>query len=143
MSETPGLQIPAYFSYLKSPVKLVSAPDGGVHAWRLSRKTGGWESVDHLIDDIAFAVGGEVTRLTADRFVQLTEHDRARYLQGEGAIFALYETISAVESTAAEERRPLTIEERALIAGLRRRTFAMFEEQLREKGDPGADPGVL
>ncbi|MEU5722565.1 hypothetical protein [Micromonospora sp. NPDC047738] len=37
---------------------------------------------------------------------------------------------------------PFTAEEAALIKGIRRRTFVMFEEQLQRAGDPGADPTI-
>ncbi|MEV1332868.1 hypothetical protein AB0J20_25220 [Micromonospora costi] len=142
MSEMPGLVLPAYFSYYKAPVKLVGTSDGRVRAWRLSKKTGGWEAADQLVEEILFAVGGEISRLTPDRFIQWTEHDRSRYLRGDGPVFALYETVRAIEEVATEERRPLTAEERALVHGIRRRTFVMFEEQLQRAGDPGADPSI-
>ncbi|HEX5995460.1 MAG TPA: hypothetical protein VFY84_10000 [Jiangellales bacterium] len=142
MTTMPGLSLPAYFSYYQSPVKMVPTPDGGLMAWRLSIDTGGWEPATHLVDEILFAVGGEISVLTADRFVQRTEHDRGRYLQGEGPIFALYETVKAIEDSADAERRRLTTQEQALISGIRRKTFVMFEEQLQRAGDPGADPTI-
>ncbi|MFI2649525.1 hypothetical protein [Micromonospora fulviviridis] len=33
-------------------------------------------------------------------------------------------------------------EEAGLIAGIRQRTFVMFEERLQQAGDPGADPTI-
>ncbi|MBM0225349.1 MULTISPECIES: hypothetical protein [Micromonospora] len=142
MSDEPGLALPAYFSYYRSPVKMVATAEGGLTAWRLSIDTGGWEPVTHLADEILFAIGGEVSVLTADQFVQRTEHDRGRYLEGEGPVFALYETVQAIEDSAAAERRHLTAREQALISGIRRRTFVMFEEELQRAGDPGADPTI-
>src|SRR5687767_5361052 len=103
MSELPGLVLPAYFSYFKSPVKMVRTPDGGIAAWRLSRKTGGWISADDLIGEIVGAVGGEISSLTVDAFIQWTEHDRGRYLRGEGPVFALYETVRAIVESAQSE----------------------------------------
>ena len=141
MSETHGLVLPAYFSYYWSPVKMVSTPDGGMAAWRLSIDTGGWELATHLVDEILFAVGGEISVLTADQFVQLTEHDRGRYLQGAGPV-ALYETVKAIEEAADAGRRRLTAREQALVSGIRRKTFVMFEEELQRAGDPGADPTI-
>ncbi|WP_431904005.1 hypothetical protein [Micromonospora carbonacea] len=142
MTQIPGLVLPAYFSYYKSPVKMVDSGDGGIKAWRLSVETGGWEPADDLVEEILLAVGGEISSLTPEAFVQWTEHDRGYYLQGEGAVFALYGTVRAIEDVAAAERRRLTAEERALVQGIRRRTFVMFEEQLQREGDPGADPTI-
>ncbi|WP_436689345.1 hypothetical protein [Micromonospora sp. URMC 106] len=142
MTEMPGLVLPAYFSYYKSPVKLVDTPDGGIKAWRLSHDTGGWEPADDLIEEILFAVGGEISSLTVDSFIDWTEHDRGRYLRGEGPVFALYETVKAIVENAKAERRQLTTKELALVRGIRRKTFVMFEEELQRAGDPAADPSL-
>jgi hypothetical protein len=142
MAVAPGLTLPAYFSYYDSPVKLVETADGGVAAWRMSIDTGGWEPVNNLIDKIIFAVGGEVDEVSREAFVQHTERDRGRYLNGEGPIFALYETVRAIVAAEKEEGRFLTGEERALVRGIRRKTFRMFEEKLQQEGDPAADPSL-
>ncbi|SCL19260.1 hypothetical protein [Micromonospora inyonensis] len=142
MNGVPGLRLPSYFRYYTSPVKLVEAPGGGLMAWRVSIDTGGWESADDLIEEILFAVGGEVSTLSAADFVQEVERYRARYLDGEGPIFALYETVKAITDVERRERRYLTPRERAIVNGVRRQTFVMFEEQLQQQGDPGADPSI-
>ncbi|GGL90056.1 hypothetical protein [Micromonospora yangpuensis] len=142
MREMPGLVLPAYFSYFKRPLKVGAGPDGGLTAWRLSVDSGGWEAADDLVADVLLAVGGEVSSLNPDDFVQLTERTRARYLQGDGPIFALYETIDAIISVAAGESRQLTDRESELVRGIRRKTFVLFEEQLQRDGKPGADPGL-
>ncbi|SCL35351.1 hypothetical protein GA0074692_4070 [Micromonospora pallida] len=142
MSGFPGLRLPSYFRYYASPVKLVEMPGGGVTAWRVSIDTGGWESADDLIEEILFAVGGEIFSLSSDDFVQEVERYRARYLNGDGPIFALYETVKAIVEAERSERRYLTDRERALVRGIRRKTFVMFEEQLKQQGDPGADPSL-
>ncbi|WP_245730383.1 hypothetical protein [Micromonospora pallida] len=123
-------------------MKLVEMPGGGVTAWRVSIDTGGWESADDLIEEILFAVGGEIFSLSSDDFVQEVERYRARYLNGDGPIFALYETVKAIVEAERSERRYLTDRERALVRGIRRKTFVMFEEQLKQQGDPGADPSL-
>jgi hypothetical protein len=137
-----GLSLPAYFSYLKWPVKIVPTKDGGAAAWQLSPETGGWQAAHHLIDDIIFDVGGEVDVLTAEEFVQLVERRRGERVSGDGAVFALYETVNGIEEVAESERRRLTDSERSLVHALRRRTFRMFEEALSAAGDPAADSGV-
>ncbi|WFE60033.1 hypothetical protein [Micromonospora sp. WMMD712] len=142
MNPTPGLVLPSYFRYYASPVKIVSSPDGGVCVWRVSIDDGGWNREDELFAEIVFAVGGEIFTRPPEDFVQEVEAYRGYYLRGDGPIFALYETVRAVEDVAAAERRALTAEERALVQGIRRRTFVMFEEQLQREGDPGADPTI-
>lgn len=137
-----ALSLPAYFSHLKWPVKIVPTTDGGAAAWQLSPETGGWQAAHHLIDDIIFDVGGEVNVLTAEEFVQLVERRRGERVSGEGPVFALYETVNGIEEVAESERRRLTDRERALVQGLRRRTFRMFEEALSAAGDPAADPRI-
>ncbi|SCG41093.1 hypothetical protein [Micromonospora inositola] len=142
MNALPGLELPAYFSYYEAPVKMVSTPDGGLAAWRLNRESGGWKPANDIVGEILLAIGGDISVLTPDRFVQRTEFERAVYLKGEGPIFALYETVRAIEDTAEAECRDLTTQEQALIRGIRRRTFVMFEEELQRAGDPGADPTI-
>ncbi|WFE33858.1 hypothetical protein [Micromonospora sp. WMMD975] len=131
-----------YYDYYRNPVKIVPTAEGGLTAWRLDRMTGGWRAANDIIDEIIFAVGGEVFVRSADRFVQRVEQVRGRYLRGDGPVFALYETVRAIEEQAVAERRAFTPEEAALVTGIRRRTFVMFEEQLQRAGDPGADPSI-
>lgn len=142
VSRVTGLVLPRFFSYYESPVKLVETADGGIVAWRLSWETGGWEPADNLIDKVLFLGGDEIAELTRDEFVQRTEHDRGRYLRGDGPVFALYETVRALDETLGRERRYPTPREQALIRGIRRKTFVMFEEELQRAGDPGADPTI-
>ncbi|MEU2614964.1 hypothetical protein ABZ570_25770 [Micromonospora sp. NPDC007271] len=137
-----GLGLPAYYDYYDTPVKMVPTPEGGLTTWKLDRWTGGWLPANDIIDEILCAVGGDIFVRSAERFVQRTEAERGRYLKGDGPIFALYETVNAIEDVARAEGRPFTAEEAALIAGIRRRTFVMFEEQLQQAGDPGADPTI-
>ena len=123
-------------------MKLVETADGGMAAWRMTIETGGWEPVNNLIDKIIFAVGGEVDEVSREEFVQHTERDRGHFLRGEGPIFVLYETVEAIVALETEESRFLTDEEAALVRGIRRKTFRMFEEKLQREGDPGADPSL-
>ncbi|MFG1776059.1 hypothetical protein ACGFIG_06475 [Micromonospora sp. NPDC049048] len=138
----PGLVVPAFYSYYESPVKIVVTGDGGVAAWRLSKDTGGWNPVDHLVGKLLSAESDEVEELTPEEFIQRTEHDRGYYLRGDGPVFALYETVRAIHDEVARERRYPNATELALIAGIQRRTFVMFEEQLQQLGDPAADPSL-
>lgn len=136
----PGLQLPAYHTYYKRPVKMLATADGGMAAWQLDYTTGGWKPANDVIDEILFAVGGEIFGpMSKDEFIQFVEAARARYIAGEGPIFALYETTKALVHAPAQEGRTWTEVEKALIAGLRRKTYAMFEAELVRRGDPAAD----
>lgn len=137
-----GLLLPSYYLYFRSPVKIVETPDGGARVWRVSIDAGGWHEKNEIFTEITLGVGGDIFRRTPEEFVQEVERFRAHYLEGDGPIFALYETIQAVRDMAKAEDRHLTSKERALIHGIRQRTFVMFEEQLRVAGDLGADPDI-
>ncbi|MEW2441910.1 hypothetical protein [Micromonospora marina] len=142
MRPVEGLRLPKFFDYYHSPLKLVATAEGGVAGWRLSKDTGGWHEANNLVDKVLFVGGDEINEISPAEFVQLTEHERGRYLSGDGPIFALYETVRAIEDTLRAERRYPTPQEHALIRGVRRRTFVMFEEQLQQAGDPAADPTI-
>ncbi|MFI2714361.1 hypothetical protein ACH495_30005 [Micromonospora sp. NPDC018662] len=137
-----GLNLAGYYDYYDTPVKIMPTAEGGLIAWRLDLRTGGWQAADDIIDEIVFAMGGDIFVRSAERFVQRVEEERGLSLSGEGPIFALYETVRAIDEQATAERRAYTPEEAALVAGIRRRTFVMFEEQLQRAGDPGADPTI-
>ncbi|MEH0819087.1 MULTISPECIES: hypothetical protein [unclassified Micromonospora] len=121
-------------------MKIVGTADGDMVVWKLVRETGGWQSADRLIDKILLVGGDDVETLTRSEFIELTERERGRYLSGSGPVFALYETVSAITDTLAQERRYPTPEEIALIRGIHRKTFVMFEENLQRAGEAGADP---
>ncbi|WFE50175.1 hypothetical protein [Micromonospora sp. WMMD1155] len=123
-------------------MKIVETPDGGARVWRVCIDTGGWQEKNDIFTEITLGVGGEVFRRSPEEFVQEVERFRAHYLEGDGPIFALYETVQAVRDVAKAEDRHLTAQERAIIRGIRKRTFVMFEEQLRAAGDLGADPDI-
>ncbi|SDY71594.1 hypothetical protein SAMN05444365_103229 [Micromonospora pattaloongensis] len=142
MSDVTGINLPVFFEYYTFPVKMVRTASGGLAAWRLSGRTGGWEAVNHLADKILFARGGEVDVISREEFVQLVERNRAEVLKGEGSVYALYETMKSIMDVADAEDRALTAAERALIEGLARKTFVMFEEKLRQDGDPAADASL-
>ncbi|WP_091248408.1 hypothetical protein [Micromonospora matsumotoense] len=140
MGKPPGLKLPMFVSYYDSPVKLVETAEGGVAAWRLAADSGSWSSANSLIDKILFGTDDNIDVLSRDEFIQLTEQERARHLRGSGPVYALYETVDAITDMQAREGRYPTPREIALVQGIRRRTFVMFEEQLERVGAAGADP---
>ncbi|KXK59482.1 hypothetical protein AWW66_23980 [Micromonospora rosaria] len=140
MTDSTASFVPSYYLYYDSPVKVVGTPDGGARLWRLSADDGAWKERNDLFVDVVLAVGGDVFTIDVSRFVQEVEWYRARYLSGEGPIFALYETVDAIVAVAEGERRRLTPAEQAMVHGIRRKTFVMFEEELQRAGHPGADP---
>ncbi|MCM0676253.1 hypothetical protein NCC78_16370 [Micromonospora phytophila] len=73
------------------------------------------DTANKLIDKLLFTEGDDIEQLTREEFVQLTEHDRAYYLRGEGPIFALYETVRAMRDAQARERRYPSPTETALM----------------------------
>ncbi|MBM7492612.1 hypothetical protein JOD64_003834 [Micromonospora luteifusca] len=142
MTDKPGLALPAYYLYYQSPVKIVETADGGARVWRVSVDSGGWHEKNDIFVEVTLGVGGDIFRRTAEDFVQEVEAFRAYHLKGDGPIFALYDAVRAIEELADAETRHETPSEQAIIRGIRRRTFVMFEEQLRAAGDPGADPDI-
>jgi hypothetical protein len=131
--------LPAYYDYYTRPVKFLANADGGMDTWMLTWETGGWEPADEVVNEIIGAVGGEISPISRERFIELTEQNRGRLLHGEGPVFALYETVEAILVDVRNNRKVLTDEEKALIKGIRRRTYAMFEADLARRGDLGAD----
>ncbi len=143
MTDFPGLVLPSYYEHYAAPVKLLPTESGGVVAWRASSETGAWEERNELIAEIVFAHGGETFVRTVERFVETTEEWRADWKVADGAIAALHETADAILQAAHDERRRLTETEIAMVRGIRRRTYRMFEEKLRAEGNPAADPDLL
>ena len=132
---------PSYFEYNGFPTKVIrSTADAEPTVWRFSPDTGGWRRDDDIIVELESNSRADVIELVRDDFIELTEWSRAHYVRGDGPVFALYETLHAVGEQAERESRPLTVNERALIRGLSRKTYVMFERDLAAKGAPGADP---
>jgi hypothetical protein len=139
MTRPSDVELPRYYMHNEYPVKMVETPGGGLMTYDFDPDTGGWTKANALFDKILFARGGDTDRITRDQFIQRVEWERALSLEGDGPIFALYDTIRAIEEAADADDRPLTPVEEALVVSTRRRTYAMFEAELARRGDPGAD----
>jgi hypothetical protein len=108
------------------PVKFLPTPDGGLAVVKMNWETGIFEyGMEYLAR--ATSSDSDVDHVSEDEFIQHVESLRARRLRGDGPIFALYQTLNAVEDAAKAQGRRLDDEEAALVAELRRRTYAMFQ----------------
>src|SRR5690349_15215455 len=112
------MQEPDYYMHYATPVRLEIPSGGGYAAYSLDWRTGRFIKDNEKIDDVLFAQAGEIRTVTYEVFVEQTEALRRRYLRGEGPIFALYDTIAAMESVAEEEGRRMTREELDLMRAL-------------------------
>ncbi|MBF6437073.1 hypothetical protein [Nocardia cyriacigeorgica] len=133
---------PRFFRYFARSVRLEKTPDGRDVGIILNNRTGRFEEAPFEIVEAILGARTEsdisVLR-SEDDFIRATEEARRDYLRGEGPIFALYDTISAIFAQRREEQRRLTPEERALIATLYKRTFKMWEDEFARQ-DAGQPP---
>jgi hypothetical protein len=128
----PSMDLPQYHIVFTRPVKLLETEDGGMNVLKFDWKTGGFIYGMNLLSEIFFG-HGDVEQVTEDEFIQYVEKLRARRIKpGEGTVYTLYELINAMEDKAKEEGRKLTDKEKAIIADLRRETYQLFEEMLKE-----------
>ena len=128
---------PQYYFYEGWPVVFVRTPDGGLDCLRLSAENGEFVRNMSYVRKIRYGTTADIDTVTRDAFIQMVEALRGERLKGEGPVFALYETIDAVEQKARDEGRWLTPEEEALIHSLRVRTHELFEAELRAQGRRG------
>jgi hypothetical protein len=135
---------PRHYLYRRRPVKIMAEHDGEATVWCLDPGTGAWITDRDLAREIARDIRiDQLNPLTPRQFIDIVETIRAATLTGDGAVFALYETITAIHATVeAEQRRP-TPEEMALLGGLRQRAYRMFEDELARGGNPAAEPDLL
>ncbi|WP_051772980.1 hypothetical protein [Saccharothrix sp. NRRL B-16314] len=125
------VRTPAYYEYYKSTYVLTTNSEGDWIGYRLNTRTGEFDLDNRPIPEILLATStSEVASLDYDDFVWTTEEIRGR-LRGDGAVFALYETIDAMyEQKEREGRKAFTPEERALIKSIRRRMFKMWNNPI-------------
>ncbi|MBB5803819.1 hypothetical protein F4560_003587 [Saccharothrix ecbatanensis] len=133
------VRTPSYYEYYKSTYVIETDSEGDWIGHRLNTETGEFDLDNRPIPEILFATStSEVASLDYDDFIWTTEEVRGN-LRGDGAVFALYETINAIyEQAAREGRKSITSEELALIKSIRRRTFKMWEDEAarRAAGEP-------
>jgi hypothetical protein len=140
----PQIQYPRYYTYYTRPVKILQTADGRRVGWALNWETGGWEPADELVGAVFGATRqDDIFNVTPDDFVDEVEAERGDRLTGDGPVYALYETINSILDLARAQNRRLDPEEAAVVRGLRRRTYRMFEEDLKRRGDLAADPDLV
>ncbi|MBN6035619.1 hypothetical protein [Amycolatopsis sp. 195334CR] len=133
------IDAPWYHLYFGRTFVLDATPDGEEAGYLLNWDTGEFDRDDRPIDAVRGATSdSDIHSLSRERFIERTERIRADHLTGDGPIFELYENIHAMHRQRRAENRRLTDEEMAHINSLRRRTFAMWEEELarRAAGEP-------
>jgi hypothetical protein len=134
-----SLEMPHFYLYYNRTYQLDRLENGNVGGFMLNLWTGGFDKNNRHIDEVLFAMGTpEISKLNENRFVQETEKLREHYLRGDGAVFALYDTIRALYAQALAEDRRITKEEVALVISLRKHTFGMWEDELARQaaGEP-------
>ncbi|MCE7005717.1 hypothetical protein LWC34_23235 [Kibdelosporangium philippinense] len=114
---------------------------GGPKGLALNLTTGDFEPDTKYITQIMFATTQEIFSLDEEEFIRETEEARKHFLSGDGPIFALYEVVDGIYAQARAEGRRITPDEIALIDGIFKRTFKMWDEEFarRRAGEPGAN----
>ncbi|MDT7724707.1 MAG: hypothetical protein QOI21_1283 [Actinomycetota bacterium] len=132
------VQTPSYFTYYNKTYRIDATPEGGLTGHLLDLETGEFKENNRLIDTVLFNRAGEIDAVDEAEFIDATERERARYLRGDGPIFALYDTIKGLYDQAKSEGRRVTKDELALIKSLRRKTYQLWEDELarRAAGEP-------
>lgn len=137
------LDLPQYHIVCTRPVKILRSENGRVEMLKFDWDTGGFVDGNNLWADVFLSHGGDVEQVTEEEFIQYIEELRGRRLKGEGTVYTLYEVINAVQDRASAEGRRLTEQERALIAGLRRETYALFEKTLEARKSQEPDSSCI
>ncbi|MGW4244230.1 nucleoside hydrolase [Nocardia sp. NPDC004722] len=135
-------QSPSYFRFRNATIRLEERRHAAVTGWKVNIDTGVFEPAvfDDITDVLRPGADLDYAALSEEEFVAETEEARRTYLLGEGPIFEIYRQIEQLLTSARQERRPLTSEERATVRTLRRTTFGMWEEEFarRALGQPAS-----
>jgi hypothetical protein len=136
-----AFQTPQFYRYYAQPYRVDSTPDGGLMGTILDLDTGHFQEDNSHIREVIWSTTESDIRgpFDEERFVQETERARNRYLVGDGAVFALYETVNGLyEQAGKRESRRLEPQEAALIRSIYKRTFKMWEDEAarRAAGEP-------
>ncbi len=128
-----------FFRYYAKTYRIDRTPGGRQRGTILDLTTGLFvEDTENLGEVLGATTTSHIAGLSEERFVQVSEAARNRYLVGDGPIFALYETVNGIDALAVKEGRSRTPDETALIKALYKRTFKLWEEEAarRAAGEP-------
>lgn len=99
--------------------------EGGLRGYRLNSHLGEFEPANSLLEDVLFEHEYEIIMVHEAEFVDLAEQRRAQYLRGDGPIFRIYQAVDFA----------LSDRDHTLAALLRRRTFQLWDEELRRRAE--------
>jgi hypothetical protein len=119
--------LPEYYIVVERAIKLVPTEDGGMTVLKYNFETGRFDYGMEYLSRVMFGKD-DVENVSEDEFVQHVEKLRGRALKGEGTVYDLYDLINAIEDNAKEKGQELTMEDKALIASIRRQTYELFEK---------------
>lgn len=119
------MDLPRYYLLGILPIKLVPTPEGGMTVLRMSWESLAFEYGNEHLDRLMLGTG-DVERVTEDEFIQHVESLRARRYAKDDALGAVYQVINGFEDVAMDQGRPMTDEEVAMVATLRRETYQRF-----------------
>lgn len=133
-----SMKLPRYVDYYNNTFKIVEAPGGRLRGYVLDVDSGRFTVANSILSKVLLAHGEDITYIGEEEFIELTEEKRARYLRGEGPIFSIYKQIDEWFAQKDSLDRDEWRRRRDLISELRRRTFAMWEDEFarQEAGEP-------
>src|SRR5882757_928212 len=122
---------PYYYEYFSSPLKVVQVPDtGAVRGYRLNVDTGRFSVENSALRRILVGHrGDDVFQIDEEEFICLTEQQRAKWLRGDGPIFAVYRVVADLVALHQHVDTPTWLVITEAITALRRRTFQLWDDE--------------
>ncbi|SMC89997.1 hypothetical protein [Kibdelosporangium aridum] len=134
------IPVPSYYKYFNKTYKITEDAEGNLYGHVLNLRTGEFDLATNLIRRVLYDVHADIDEIDEAEFIDATERERARYLVGDGPIFALYDTIQGIIDQAEREgRNRLEPHENALVTQLRKQTFTMWEDEFTRRA-AGEEP---
>ncbi|WP_424185818.1 hypothetical protein ACOBQX_28735 [Actinokineospora sp. G85] len=130
----------SYYRYWSTSYRIEVDEDHTERGYLLNPDTGVFERNDDLIFEVTSATTTSyISAVPEEQYRWQTEGVREQ-LTGTGPVFALYDTVDAIYARVkAEGRRRLTDGERVLVQSIRKRTFALWEDDERRRA-AGQEP---
>jgi hypothetical protein len=138
MAQVEGTDV-RHYEYYGRTLKIERRPDGSREGVLLNWDTGEFEQADDrvLFQASTASTTSDISGIDEEEFIRSTEEIRRDQLTGDGPIFALYAAIATLFAHKDAEGRRFSVEEYEVITLIRRRTFAMWEEEMvrRARGE--------